>query len=127
MTVFATLALLQAAGGASSMLPLVFQFAAIFAIFYFIMIRPQQKQRKDHESRLRSLKRGDEIVTQGGIVGRVVHIKESSKDGAASPSMDDHITIASGESRLVIERGRIAKVAGDAAPAPAKNTSDSAS
>src|SRR5450432_2880860 len=116
MTVFPALALLQFAGGAGSMLPLVFQFAAIFAIFYFIMIRPQQKQRKEHEERLRNLKRGDEIVTTGGIVGRIAHIKETSKDDTAARALDDHITITSGETRLIIERGKIAKVL-TAAPA----------
>ena len=127
MTVLASLALLQASsGGASTILPLVFQFAAIFAIFYFIMIRPQQKQRKQHEERLKNLKRGDEIVTTGGIVGRIVQIKEAPKEGQAAQAMDDHITIASGESRLVIERGRIAKVNGQVAPGGAKGA-DSAS
>ena len=124
MTVFPALALLQFSGGAGSMLPLVFQFAAIFAIFYFIMIRPQQKQRKEHEERLRNLKRGDEIVTTGGIVGKIAHIKEAPKDDAAARSLDDHITITSGETRLIIERGKIAKVL---TAAPAKSGSDAAS
>ena len=47
--------LLQATGGATSpLLPFLFQIAAIFGIFYFLMIRPQQKQRKQHEERLRT-------------------------------------------------------------------------
>ena len=54
------------------------------AIFYFIMIRPQQKQRQKHEELLAALKRGDEIVTAGGIVGEVVHIRETTKDGGAN-------------------------------------------
>src|SRR6476469_6009315 len=111
MTAFFALALLQASpiAGRSSLLPFVFQVVAIFAIFYFVMIRPQQKQRKDHEERLRSLKRGDEIVTAGGIIGKVVHIAASTAEGKSS-TMDDRITIKSDESRLVIERGRISKV-----------------
>jgi preprotein translocase subunit YajC len=126
MTPFASPALLQATApsGPLGLLPLVFQFAAIFAIFYFIMIRPQQKQRKDHEARLRELKRGDEIVTSGGIVGKVVHIKEGSKDGKPDKTMDDHITITSSESRLIIERGKIAKVLTQA-PASTKAASES--
>jgi preprotein translocase subunit YajC len=99
-------------GGGSTMLPFLFQIAAIFAIFYFLMIRPQQKQRRDHEERLRNLKKGDEIVTAGGIVGEVVHLRESAKDGKVEKSMEDRITIKSGESRLVVERGRIARVNG---------------
>lgn len=74
------------------------------------MIRPQQKQRKTHEERLRALKRGDQIVTSGGIVGEIVHMKDSMKDGSPAPSMEDLITIKSAESRLVIERGRVARI-----------------
>lgn len=110
--VFASLALLQGAT-ASGVPQMVFMYAAIFAIFYFVLIRPQQKQRKDHEGRVRQLKKGDEIVTAGGIVGEVVHIASTGKDGAAS--MNDRITIKSGESKLIVERGRIAAIGG---PAP---------
>jgi preprotein translocase subunit YajC len=104
-------------GGVSSLTPFLFQLAAISAIVYFLMIRPQQKQRKAHEERLRNLKKGDTIVTSGGIVGDVLHIKETAKDGNGSGKtaapLDDHITIKSGESRLIIERGRIARVLGE--------------
>ena len=114
---FALALLAQApAGGRSTLLPFVFQIVAIFAIFYFVMIRPQQKQRKDHEERLRNLKRGDEIVTAGGIIGKVVHIAAPTGEGKSS-TMDDRITIKSDESRLVVERGRIAKVLTSAEPA----------
>src|SRR6476469_4516823 len=107
---FAFALLAQAPGGGrSTLLPFVFQIVAIFAIFYFVMIRPQQKQRKQHEDRLKNLKRGDEIVTAGGIVGKVVHIAESTKDGKGA-TLDDRITIKSDESRLIVERGRIARV-----------------
>ena len=85
------------------------QFILIIAIIYFVMIRPQQKQRQKHETALKALKRGDEVVTAGGIVGEVIHIKETSKDGGAN-RLDDRVTIKSGESRLIVERGRIARV-----------------
>jgi preprotein translocase subunit YajC len=80
------------------MVVVVVQIAALLAIFYFLLIRPQRQQAKQHETMLKGIKKGDEIVTTGGIVGRVVHVK------------DDRMTIESGESRLVIERERIAKV-----------------
>ena len=103
--------LLQAAGGSSSpLLPFMFQIAAIFGIFYFLMIRPQQKQRKKHEADIMAIKKGDQIVTSGGIVGEVIHIKEGLKEGVPVSGMSDHITIKSGESRLVVTRGRIAAV-----------------
>jgi preprotein translocase subunit YajC len=104
------LALLQTGGGGSSLLPFLIQIVAIFAIFYFLLIRPQQKQRRQHEEALRNIKRGDEVVTAGGIVGEIVHIKEAVVDGAPRKTMDDRVTIRSGESRLIVERGRIAKV-----------------
>src|ERR1041384_8282212 len=106
----AMLALLQApAGGGSSMTPLLIQFGLIIAIIYFIMLRPQQKQRQQHEAALRELKRGDEIVTAGGIVGTVIHIPDLAKD-ATRKGLDDRVTIRSGESKLVVERGPIARI-----------------
>ena len=114
MTSTAAFLLLQAPGGApggqSPLFQLGIQFALILAIFYFLMIRPQQKQRKQHEEALRNLKKGDEIVTAGGIVGTVLHIREGVKDGTSQKAMDDQITIKSAESRLVVERGRIARI-----------------
>jgi preprotein translocase subunit YajC len=99
------LALLQGASGPAGLVPMLVMYGGIFAIFYFLLIRPQQKQRKAHEQLVLQLKRGDRIVTAGGIVGEVQHIKAADK-----PTSDDEITIKSGESRLIIERGRIAKI-----------------
>ena len=111
------------AGGGLFSGPLLIQFGLIFAILYFLMIRPQQKQRRKHEAALMSLKRGDEVVTSGGIVGEVIHIRETSKDGNAKSALDDRITIKSGESRLVVERGRIARIIGStSAPTSTQGT-----
>ena len=115
-----TLAFLQTApgaGGGGSLTPLLFQFGLIFLIFYFLIIRPQQKQRKSHDEALRHLKRGDRVVTTGGIIADVIHIKETVKDGKPQTSMEDEVTIKSAESRLIVERGRIAKILTSAAPA----------
>ena len=111
-----------AGGGGSSLMPLLVQFTLIIGIIYFLMVRPQQKQRRQHEEALRSLKRGDEVVTTGGIIGEVIHIREMSKEGGNK--LDDRVTIKSGESRLVVERGRIAKILG-ATAAPAQGGSAS--
>jgi preprotein translocase subunit YajC len=108
--------LLQAApGGSSPMAGIAFQVIAFIAIIYFFMWRPQQKQRRQHEDALKGLKRGDEVVTAGGIVGEVIHIRETSKDGGAN-RLDDRVTIKSGESKLIVERGRIARVVGTVTP-----------
>ena len=88
----------------------ILMYVAIGAIFYFLLLRPQQRQRKEHDAMLRSLRRGDEIVTAGGVVGEVVHIAAQTKDGAPVVGMDDHVTIRSGDTRLIVERGRIARV-----------------
>ena len=87
----------------------IFMYGAIFAIFYFVLIRPQQTQRKKHDEMVRTLKKGDEIVTTGGLVGEVVFIKERGGDDR-SGGMDDRVTIKTGDTRVVIERGRIAKI-----------------
>ena len=117
-SVFATLLILQ--GAPNALLGPIFMYGAIFAIFYFVLIRPGQQQRKKQDAELKQVKRGDEIVTQGGIIGEVIQIKSATAaDGTNANSMDDRVTIKSGESRLIVERGRIARVirSGGAAPA----------
>ena len=108
--VLASLALLQTAAPTSSLAPTLFMYAAIFAIFYFVLLRPQQKQKRIHQEMVNTLKKGDEVVTAGGVVGEVMHISQQTKEGTAVSALDDRITIKSGESRLVIERGRITRV-----------------
>jgi len=51
----------------------------IFVIFYFFLIRPQQKKVKDHKLMVAALKRGDEVVTSGGIVGKIERVLEDDK------------------------------------------------
>jgi preprotein translocase subunit YajC len=97
---------------------ILFQIPLIIAIFYFLLIRPQQKQRKQQEERLRNVRKGDEIVTAGGIIGKVENIKETLKDGAPVKTMEDRITIRSLDSRFVIERGRIARIITEPATEP---------
>jgi preprotein translocase subunit YajC len=77
----------QAPSGGGSFTPFLLQMALIFAIFYLLVMRPQQKQRKQHQQSLRELKKGDQIVTAGGIIAEVIHIKESLKDGAPLTTM----------------------------------------
>lgn len=99
------------AGGAGSLTPFIIQIAAIFGIFYFLLIRPQQKQKRQHEAALRNIKRGDQVVTSGGIIGEVVHVRETvNADGTTARPMEDQVTIKSAESRFIVERGRIAKI-----------------
>ncbi|ETX14707.1 preprotein translocase subunit YajC [Roseivivax halodurans JCM 10272] len=51
----------------------------IFAIMYFLLIRPQQKKMKEHQKMVQNLRRGDQVVTQGGLIGKVVKVKDSNE------------------------------------------------
>ena len=61
------------AGGLMSFLPLII----IFVIFYFLLIRPQMKRAKEHKKLVSELGNGDEVVTNGGLLGRITHVGES--------------------------------------------------
>jgi len=60
--------------GIFNFIPLIF----IFIVFYFLIIRPQQKKQKEHQGMVASLKKNDEIVTTGGIFGTIVNVKEKT-------------------------------------------------
>ena len=62
----------------------------IFVIFYFFLIRPQQKKVKEHKLMVKALKRGDEVITSGGIVGRVERIIGDDK---ADISISENVTV----------------------------------
>ncbi|MFM2324009.1 preprotein translocase subunit YajC [Brachymonas denitrificans] len=74
----------QAAGGASgdpmssimSFLPMI----AMFAVLYFVMIRPQMKKQKEHRAMVEALAAGDEVVTAGGILGKVTRVRDGNVD-----------------------------------------------
>jgi preprotein translocase YajC subunit len=89
-------------GGLGFWLP--FQLVGFGLVFYFLLFRPQQQARKRHEELLKTLKKGDEVVTSGGIVGKVKGVES------------DRVTVESGTSTLVIERARIIKVGDKSAP-----------
>ena len=72
--------------GIAQFIPLIL----IFVIFYFFLIRPQQKRVKDHKAMVESLKRGDEVITSGGIIGIVERVME-----------DDRIEVIIGEGTKV--------------------------
>ena len=61
--------------GFAQFIPLIL----IFVIFYFFLIRPQQKKIKDHKSMVAALKRGDEVITSGGIIGRIEKVYDDDK------------------------------------------------
>ena len=63
-------------GGSSAVFTQLLFFGAIFAIFYFLLIRPQQKQKREREAMLGALKKGDRVVTTGGLWGTVTGLDE---------------------------------------------------
>lgn len=63
-------------GGSSAIVTQLLFFAAIFAIFYFLLIRPQQKQKRDRATMLTALKKGDRVVTSGGLYGTITGLDE---------------------------------------------------
>ncbi|KFI32132.1 preprotein translocase subunit YajC [Haematobacter massiliensis] len=78
---FATPAFAQAAGagGAASALTSFVPLILIFAIMYFLLIRPQQKRQKEHKAMIEAVKRGDQILTNGGIIGKVTRVKDDGE------------------------------------------------
>uniref|UniRef100_UPI0040486890 preprotein translocase subunit YajC n=2 Tax=Yoonia sp. TaxID=2212373 RepID=UPI0040486890 len=90
--------------GIQSLIPLIL----IFGIMYFLLIRPQQKKLKDHQRMVEALRRGDQIITQGGIMGKVVKVKDDSNEV--------EVEIASGVNVRVV-RSTIATVVNKTEPA----------
>ena len=67
-------------GGATAAFVQFFPFIAIFVIFYFLMIRPQQQRVKQHQASINAVKRGDEVITGGGIRGRVTKVSDDEAE-----------------------------------------------
>ena len=88
---FATAAYAQSAGGtAGSALPSLLFPVLIFVIFYFLLIRPQQKKAKDHRAMIEALRRGDQVLTQGGIIGKVTKVGD---DGVVEVEIADNVKV----------------------------------
>ncbi|MFN2317585.1 MAG: preprotein translocase subunit YajC [Gemmatimonadales bacterium] len=104
------LSLIMAApeGASGGLTVLMFQIGLIGLVFYFLIIRPQGQARKKHAEILGALKKGDEITTAGGIIGRVKEIKE------------EKVTIETGTATIVVERGRIIRVGDHTSPVAAQ-------
>lgn len=104
----------QGAGGGAldglgGLLPLVL----IFVVFYFLLIRPQQKKAKDHREVLANLRRGDRVVTNGGLIGTITRVPN-----------DNELIIEVAEGvKVRVMRGMIAESMSKSDPAPAKSKS----
>lgn len=94
----------------SSFLTTIAPLIAVFAIFYFLVMRPQQQKAKQHREMLDNLRRGDTVVTAGGIIGRVSKVKD---EGEILIEISDGVQI-----RVV--KGTLSEVRSKTAPAEAK-------
>lgn len=112
---FVTPAFAQTAGGAGTM-DLLSSFVPIIlliVIFWFLIFRPQQKRAKEHQNMLNSIRRGDTIVTSGGLVGKVIRVKEGE---------DLEVEIADGV-RVKLVRGMVTDVRSKSEPVNDNKTS----
>jgi preprotein translocase subunit YajC len=107
------ISLLQAAAGSGSMLMSVLPFGLIILIFYFFIIRPQNKKQKETEKMLNALKKGDKVVTVGGIHGVV----SSTKEKTVIVKVDDN-------TKIEFSRNAIASVVVDKVEKEAKSAKD---
>ena len=95
----------QGAGGFTSLIPIVL----MFVIFYFLLIRPQQKKAKEHREMISQVRKGDRIVTSGGLHGRVTAVSDST----LTVEIADRV-------RVKIDRGNVSKVGQSSSPSQDK-------
>jgi preprotein translocase subunit YajC len=99
LTTFNTLALFALQqGGTGFPIAIVIQIVALGAIFWFLLIRPQRRMQQQHREMVSALKKGDEVMTEGGVIGIIVHITE------------DRLTIRTGDTKIVVARGKVARL-----------------
>jgi preprotein translocase subunit YajC len=109
MNVSAVLAMGQQSqsGQPQSSIPSLVTMGLLFVIFYFVLIRPQQKKAKQQAEMLKTVKSGDKVVTTGGVIATVVTVKE------------DSISVRSADAKFEITKGAIAEIrerAGESSP-----------
>ena len=80
-------------------LGMLIPYALIFAVFYFLVIKPQKDKQKEHQAMLGELKKNDEIVTSGGVHGTIVNAKEAT----LTIRVDDNV-------KIEIDRGAVARI-----------------
>jgi preprotein translocase subunit YajC len=114
---FATPAFAQAAGAAQGsggimdMLPQLLPLVALVVLFYFLMIRPQQRRMKQHQEMIGAVKRGDTVVLSSGVIGKIVRVEDAEVG----------VEIATGVT-VKVKKSMISEVSTRGAPAPANDT-----
>ena len=101
------------AGGEPDILTSMAPLILMFAVFYFLLIRPQQKRAKQHKEMIQSLRKGDEVITSGGLCGRVVDTQEET------------VTLDLGKTEVTIIRSAVSSMATVPMPKEKKGKKDS--
>ncbi len=91
--------------GIASLVPLIL----VFGIMYFLLIRPQQRKLKEHQAMVAALRRGDQVVTSGGIVGRVTRVKEGENEVEVEIAPNVQVRIIRGTIQNVLSKTEPAK------------------
>lgn len=110
-----------ASGGATSIAPTLVTFGLVFAIFYFLIIRPQNRRQKQTQQMLQALKKGDRVVTIGGIRGTIFSIKEDT----VVLKVDDNTKIQFSRSAVSQVVDKKAAAAAEAVSEPAGDDAES--
>ncbi|HUD50694.1 preprotein translocase subunit YajC [Parvibaculum sp.] len=98
----------QTGGGSTDFIVSLFPFIALFAIMYFLVLRPQQKRLKDHQAMVANVRRGDTVVTSGGIIGKV----------SKTDDLEVQVEIAEGV-KIRVVKSTLAEVRSKSEPVPA--------
>ncbi|WP_029415350.1 preprotein translocase subunit YajC [Brevundimonas bacteroides] len=100
-------------GGIVALIVQFVPFIAIFVLFYFLLIRPQQKRAKEHAALIAAVKRGDTIVLSSGLIGKVTRVEDAEVNVEIAPSVNVRVVKA-----MIAEvRNRTAIAANDSKPA----------
>lgn len=98
----------QTGGGSTDFIVSLFPFIALFAIMYFLVLRPQQRRLKDHQAMVANVRRGDTVVTSGGIIGKV----------SKTDDLEVQVEIAEGV-KIRVVKSTLAEVRSKSEPVPA--------
>ena len=91
--------------GIASLVPLIL----VFGIMYFLLIRPQQRKLKEHQAMVAALRRGDQVVTGGGLIGRVTRVKEGENEIEVEIAPNVNVRVIRGTITSVVSKTEPAK------------------
>jgi preprotein translocase subunit YajC len=95
----------QSASGGSALFEMLFPLIMVFAIIYFMILRPQARRQKEHTAMIEAVRRGDTVITQGGLIGKVAKVGE------------DELEVDFGDNRISVVKSMIISVRGKGEPA----------